>query len=66
MAAKAITNIPRRLTPQEIMNMPSLKNFTEEKASELLHIIESFCEIAYGIWQRQEVREKMLHDKEII
>lgn len=38
--------------------MESFKNFTEEQATELLNIIEAFCEIAYNIWQRQEHRNR--------
>lgn len=48
---------PARVTPQEVMKMDSFKDFTEEQAKELLHIVEAFCEIAYNIWQRQESKK---------
>jgi hypothetical protein len=51
------SSAPAYVTPQEVLQMERFKHLTEEQATELLHVIKTFCEVAYGIWQRQEAKQ---------
>lgn len=42
------------ITPQDVMKMESFRHFTEQQATELLEVVDAFCEIAYSIWSKQE------------
>lgn len=43
-----------RMTPQEVMQMDTFEDFTEEQATEVLSVFRTFCEIAYSICSKQE------------
>ncbi|MBS1614914.1 MAG: hypothetical protein JST06_02235 [Bacteroidetes bacterium] len=55
-----IINLPperKDITPKDIMSMESFRHFTEEQAAELLQVVDSFCEIVYSIWSKQEKQQ---------
>lgn len=49
-----------RVTVDEVRSSDYFHDWTDEQITELLKVVDTFCEIAYNIWTREEEKRQSI------